>query len=104
MVATAAAAMARHRGGGAKRLYRQIDFKRTADGVPAKVATIEYDPNCTTYIALLHYADGRKSYILAPQGFARALLRSPATAPTSNPATPCRCGRSQPEPSSTTSS
>jgi large subunit ribosomal protein L2 len=59
---------ARHRGGGAKRLYRQIDFKRTADGVPAKVATIEYDPNRTTYIALLHYADGRKSYILAPQG------------------------------------
>jgi large subunit ribosomal protein L2 len=59
---------ARHRGGGAKRRYRQIDFKRTADGVPAKVATIEYDPNRTTYIALLNYADGRKSYILAPQG------------------------------------
>jgi large subunit ribosomal protein L2 len=59
---------ARHRGGGAKRRYRHIDFKRTADGVPAKVATIEYDPNRTTYIALLHYADGRKSYILAPQG------------------------------------
>jgi large subunit ribosomal protein L2 len=59
---------ARHRGGGAKRRYRQIDFKRTTDGVPAKVATIEYDPNRTTYIALLHYADGRKSYILAPQG------------------------------------
>jgi large subunit ribosomal protein L2 len=59
---------ARHRGGGAKRRYRQVDFKRTTDGVPAKVATIEYDPNRTTYIALLHYADGRKSYILAPQG------------------------------------
>ena len=59
---------ARHRGGGAKRRYREIDFRRTADGVPAKVATIEYDPNRTTYIALLHYADGRKSYILAPQG------------------------------------
>ena len=59
---------ARHRGGGAKRKYRQIDFKRTKDGVPAKVATIEYDPNRTTYIALLHYADGAKSYILAPQG------------------------------------
>jgi large subunit ribosomal protein L2 len=59
---------ARHRGGGAKRRYRQIDFKRTKDGVPAKVATIEYDPNRTTYIALLHYADGAKSYILAPQG------------------------------------
>ena len=59
---------ARHRGGGAKRRYREIDFKRLKDGVPAKVATIEYDPNRTTYIALLHYADGAKSYILAPQG------------------------------------
>ncbi len=58
----------RHRGGGAKRRYRQIDFKRLKDGVPAKVATIEYDPNRTTYIALLNYADGAKSYILAPQG------------------------------------
>ena len=59
---------ARHRGGGAKRRYRDIDFKRTKDGIQAKVATIEYDPNRTTYIALLHYADGYKSYILAPQG------------------------------------
>ena len=59
---------ARHRGGGAKRRYRVIDFKRTKDGVPAKVATIEYDPNRTTYIALLHYADGDKRYILAPAG------------------------------------
>src|ERR671922_557240 len=58
----------RHRGGGAKRRYRDIDFKRRKDGVPAKVATIEYDPNRTCYIALLHYADGYKSYILAPQG------------------------------------
>jgi large subunit ribosomal protein L2 len=56
----------RHRGGGAKRLYRKIDFKRTRDGIPAKVAAIEYDPNRTSYIALLHYADGVKSYILAP--------------------------------------
>ena len=56
----------RHRGGGAKRAYRQIDFKRTKDGVPAKVASIEYDPNRTAYIALLHYADGEKRYILAP--------------------------------------
>src|SRR5213592_4542172 len=56
----------RHRGGGAKRLYRKIDFKRTKDGVPAKVAAIEYDPNRSSYIALLHYADGEKSYILAP--------------------------------------
>ncbi len=58
----------RHRGGGAKRRYRRVDFKRRKDGVPAKVATIEYDPNRTCYIALLHYADGHKSYILAPQG------------------------------------
>src|SRR4051795_3136795 len=57
---------ARHRGGGAKRLYRRIDFKRRKDGVPAKVAAIEYDPNRTAYIALLHYADGEKRYILAP--------------------------------------
>jgi large subunit ribosomal protein L2 len=57
----------RHRGGGAKRLYRQIDFKRRKDGVPARVAQIEYDPNRSAYIALLHYADGEKRYILAPQ-------------------------------------
>jgi large subunit ribosomal protein L2 len=56
----------RHRGGGAKRLYRKIDFKRTKDGIPAKVAAIEYDPNRSAYIALLHYADGVKAYILAP--------------------------------------
>jgi large subunit ribosomal protein L2 len=57
---------ARHRGGGAKRLYRKIDFKRTRDGIPARVAAIEYDPNRSAYIALLHYADGVKSYIIAP--------------------------------------
>jgi large subunit ribosomal protein L2 len=57
---------ARHRGGGAKRLYRKIDFKRRKDGVPAKVAHIEYDPNRSAYIALLHYLDGEKRYILAP--------------------------------------
>jgi len=57
---------ARHRGGGHKRQYRIIDFRRTKDGVPAKVATIEYDPNRTCRIALLHYADGEKRYILAP--------------------------------------
>jgi large subunit ribosomal protein L2 len=57
-----------HGGGGGKRRYRGIDFKRRKDGVPAKVATIEYDPNRTCYIALLHYADGDKRYILAPQG------------------------------------
>ena len=59
---------ARHRGGGAKRRYRQIDFKRTKDGIPARVASIEYDPNRSASIALLSYADGEKRYILAPQG------------------------------------
>ncbi|TQQ84300.1 50S ribosomal protein L2 [Peptacetobacter hominis] len=58
----------RHRGGGQKRKYRLIDFKRNKDGIPAKVATIEYDPNRTANIALLHYADGEKRYILAPVG------------------------------------
>jgi large subunit ribosomal protein L2 len=58
----------RHRGGGAKRRYRRIDFQRTKDGVPARVASIEYDPNRSASIALLNYADGEKRYILAPQG------------------------------------
>lgn len=59
---------ARHRGGGHKRRYRMIDFHRRKDGVPAKVAAIEYDPNRSCRIALLHYYDGAKSYILAPEG------------------------------------
>lgn len=58
----------RHRGGGAKRKYRIIDFKRDKDGIPAKVAAIEYDPNRSANIALLHYADGEKRYILNPLG------------------------------------
>lgn len=58
----------RHQGGGHKRLYRVIDFKRNKDGIPAKVATIEYDPNRSSRIALLNYADGEKRYILAPNG------------------------------------
>jgi len=58
----------RHRGGGHKRRYRVIDFRRTKDGVPAKVASIEYDPNRNARIALLHYVDGEKRYILAPVG------------------------------------
>jgi large subunit ribosomal protein L2 len=58
----------RHRGGAVKRKYRIIDFKRNKDSVPAKVATIEYDPNRTAYIALVVYADGEKRYILAPVG------------------------------------
>ncbi len=58
----------RHQGGGHKRQYRVIDFKRKKDGVPAKVATIEYDPNRSARIALLHYVDGAKAYILCPKG------------------------------------
>lgn len=58
----------RHRGGGHKRLFRLVDFKRNKSGIPAKVATIEYDPNRSARIALLHYADGEKRYILAPVG------------------------------------
>lgn len=58
----------RHQGGGAKKKYRIIDFKRNKDGVPAKVAAIEYDPNRSAFIALLHYVDGEKRYILYPHG------------------------------------
>src|SRR2546425_5296414 len=58
----------RHRGGGAKRAYRLIDFKRNKPNVPARVAAIEYDPNRSANIALLHYVDGEKRYIIAPQG------------------------------------
>src|SRR5438876_7585722 len=57
---------ARHRGGGHKQRYRIVDFKRSKDGVPAKVAAIEYDPNRNARIALLHYLDGEKRYIIAP--------------------------------------
>lgn len=58
----------RHKGGGHKRQYRMIDFKRDKENIPANVASIEYDPNRSSYIALLNYADGEKRYILAPQG------------------------------------
>jgi large subunit ribosomal protein L2 len=66
----------RHRGGGAKRRYRIIDFKRGKDGVPAKVAHIEYDPNRTAYIALLHYVDGEKRYIIWPKGLKQGAMIS----------------------------
>src|SRR5437867_12405535 len=58
----------RHKGAGNKRRFRTVDFRRNKDGIPAKVAHIEYDPNRSARIALLHYADGEKRYILAPQG------------------------------------
>jgi large subunit ribosomal protein L2 len=86
---------ARHKGGGHKQQYRMVDFKRTKDGVPATVAAIEYDPNRNARIALLHYHDGEKRYILAP---------SRVRARRSDPATPCPCASSRWARSSTTSS
>src|SRR4026208_1451033 len=58
----------RYIGGGSKKMYRKIDFKRDKKNVPASVATVEYDPNRSAFIALLNYADGEKRYIIAPQG------------------------------------
>ena len=73
---------ARHRGGGHKRQYRVIDFRRDKDGVPARVASIQYDPNRSARIALLHYVDGEKRYILAPDGLqVGATLESGPEAP-----------------------
>ncbi|MBM3198737.1 MAG: 50S ribosomal protein L2 [Chlamydiae bacterium] len=72
----------RHKGGGHKRAYRLIDFKRDKEGVPAKVASIEYDPNRSAHIALLHYVDGEKRYIIAPQGLKQGdNVSAGATAP-----------------------
>lgn len=72
----------RHRGGGHKRLYRKIDFKRDKAGIPGKVATLEYDPNRTANIALIHYVDGEKRYILAPNGLKQGdMVQSGAGAP-----------------------
>lgn len=74
---------ARHRGGGHKRKYRIIDFRREKDGIPAKVAYIEYDPNRSARIALLHYVDGEKRYILAPKGIreGQVILSGPDAEP-----------------------
>ena len=95
----------RHQGGGHKRRYRIIDFKRRKDGVPAKVAAIEYDPNRSARIALLHYADGAKAYILAPGALrVGATRRVRPRRPTSSPATRCRSRTSRPARSCTTSS
>ena len=65
---------ARHRGGGHKRRYRVIDFRRDKDNVPARVASIEYDPNRSARIALLHYVDGEKRYIIAPDGLTQGMM------------------------------
>jgi large subunit ribosomal protein L2 len=95
---------AKHRGGGNKKLYRFIDFKRAKDGVTATVQAIEYDPNRSVFIALIQYEDGEKSYILAPNGLqvgakadvaARRLSRNSAIA--------CRCRTSRAAWKSTTS-
>ena len=71
-----------HRGGGHKKQYRQVDFRRDKVGVPAKVASIEYDPNRSSNIALLHYADGEKRYIIHPVGWKSARRFRPAKART----------------------
>ena len=80
----------RHRGGGHKRLYRIIDFKRTKDGIPARVATIEYDPNRSANIALVYYADGDKRYIIAPKGLqvGQKIMAGETAAPTVGNALP----------------
>lgn len=72
-----------HRGGGAKRMFRLIDFKRDKDGIPATVATIEYDPNRSARIALLHYKDGEKRYILCPNGLVvgQVIMSGPTSEP-----------------------
>ncbi|MGD9495928.1 MAG: 50S ribosomal protein L2 [Armatimonadota bacterium] len=80
----------RHQGGGHKRRLREIDFRRDKDGVPAKVAAIEYDPNRSAHIALLHYADGEKRYIVAPDA-----LKVGATV-VSGPKAPIRLGNALP--------
>jgi large subunit ribosomal protein L2 len=83
---------ARHRGGGHKRMYRLIDFRRNKDGVPASVHSIEYDPNRTARIALLHYVDGEKRYILSPAGLevGMQILSGPDSPPTLGNCLPLR--------------
>src|ERR1700749_1943061 len=74
---------AKHRGGGNKKLYRVIDFRRTKDGVNATVEAIEYDPNRSCFIALIRYEDGEKSYILAPNGLkvGQTIINGPTASP-----------------------
>lgn len=83
---------ARHRGGGHKRMYRLIDFRRNKDGVPAVVHSVEYDPNRSARIALLHYADGEKRYILAPAGLeqGKQVMSGPDAPPTVGNCLPLR--------------
>ena len=94
----------RHRGGGHKQKYRVIDFRRDKDGVPAKVAAIEYDPNRNARIALLHYLDGEKRYILAPAQVEVGDLLQSGHGSEIRPATRSRCDTSRSVPPCTTSS
>ena len=92
----------RHKGGGHKQKYRVVDFRREKDGVPAKVAAIEYDPNRNARIALLHYHDGEKRYIIAPTALPSATSSRAATARRSALATRSRCATSRSAPRCTT--
>ncbi len=85
----------RYIGGGHKQMYRLVDFKRSKDGIPATVKTIEYDPNRTARIALLVYADGEKSYIIAPNGLqvGQTVVSGPGVAPEVGNTLPCRIFR-----------
>ena len=94
----------RHKGGGTRKQYRIIDFKRTKDAIPAKVATVEYDPNRSCRIALVNYRDGEKRYILAPLGLKVGDVVESAPRPTSKSATVCRSRTFRLVPSFTTSS
>ena len=94
----------RHRGGGEKTHYRVIDFKRDKLDVPARIATVEYDPNRSARIGLLHYRDGEKRYILLPNGLKVGDIVVSGPAPTRAWATPCRSRTSRWAPRSTTSS
>ena len=94
----------RHRGGGHKQQYRVIDFKRDKDGVPAKVAAIEYDPNRNARIALLHYVDGEKRYILAPSQVQVGDRLQSGQGSEIRPGTRSRCATSRSVRPSTTSS
>jgi len=91
----------RHRGGGHKQRYRIVDFRRNKDGVPATVASIEYDPNRNARIALLHYHDGEKRYILSPVGSRLVTLSNPDPVLKSDPVTHFLCAISRRVPRST---
>ena len=92
----------RHRGGGNRKKYRVIDFKRQKNDMAATVLTLEYDPNRSAFIALVQYEDGEKRYIIAPNGLKAAIRCSPVRMQILSPATHCRSQISPPVPLSTT--